>query len=200
MTDDKKTIFITGCNGRLGTAFISNFSNRYNIIGLSRKDKILPHSYVHVKGDIGNFVSIINNLPKIDCLINNAVQYNIHDPKFYNGGILNELYINLAIPYELSCYMHSIWKNIVGNFSILNISSIAGINFYNINQTTYAMCKTAMNRMTLDMNKAFMPMVRVNAIAPNSFPSYIATSKVIEIMSSIIDSENINGQIIEIDK
>lgn len=197
-TDVKKTVLITGCGGRLGKAFIENFSNHYNIVGISSKEQA-QSNYTHIKSDLSNFIGIIKTLPKIDCIINNAAHYNIHDPKTYPGGILEEFYVNVVFPYEFSCHMYNVWKNMDGYFSILNISSVASINFYNINQTSYAMCKTSMNRMTVDLNRSFMPKVRVNAIAPNSFPAYTKTENLLNMMSTIIDNDIINGQIIVMD-
>lgn len=188
----KKKVIITGCSGRLATQFIAAFSNKYDITGISRKPKNNSLEYNHIQLSLCNYSSVISS--DIDCWINNAYFYNMQEPQNYNGKFLEEIYIGLVLPYEISCALYDVWHNSGMDKSILNISSISGINFYSTNQTTYSACKAGLNRMTQDLSKSFLPKVRVNAIAPNSFPYYVSFDTLNHSMIRFIDG-NETGQI-----
>lgn len=188
----KKTVVITGCGGRLGQQFISCYQNTYNIYGISTKDKRNNLQYNHIEKGLTVYNEIIDSIPDIDCWINNAYSYNMIDPKNYDHGFLQEIQIGLVVPYESSCYLYKTWQNKnnwSANKSILNISSIAGINFYDISQTTYGACKSGMNRMTIDLAKSFAGKIRVNAICPNSFPYYVTYETLLSSMQNFIEGK-----------
>lgn len=186
----KKNVVITGCGGRLGQQFISCYQNTYNIYGISTKNKNNTFQYNHINTGLGRYNEIIDSIADIDCWINNAYAYNMIDPKEYSHGFLQELHVGLVVPFESACYLYKKWDT-KGDWSrnknILNISSIAGVNFYDITQTTYGSCKSAMNRLTIDLAKSFTGKVRVNAICPNSFPYYVSYETILNSMQNFIE-------------
>lgn len=183
-------VVITGCGGRLGQKFIEAYGDRYNIYGVSSKPKNSSLNYHHISTNLSRYNEIIDSIDEIDCWINNAYAYNMISPKQYSHGFLQELHVGVVIPYEASCYLYNKWakqKDWTRNKSILNISSIAAVNFYDVSQTTYASCKSAMNRMTTDLAKTFAGKVRVNAICPNSFPYYVSYEALFRSMCRLIE-------------
>jgi len=215
-----KTVVITGCTGVLATKFIELYHDVYRIIGISRKQektiKNKPISipfyaysqYSHIQiNDLyedKNVVieEILQTYGSIDCWINNAASSVWETPALYNRGFLDELKINVVAPFEISCLLwQSSWfytpeDNKANNRSIVNVSSTASLRHYSTEQTCYAASKVALNRITQDLSKSFEG-IRVNAIAPNSFPSIVTVEEVCREMVSLIEG-SMNGEIREI--
>lgn len=189
----KKSVVITGCGGRLGQQFIQKYQDQYDIYGVSSKVKNNNFRYNHIQSSLSRYNEIIDNISNIDCWINNAYNYNMLDPKKYQHGFLQEVHVGVVIPHDSACYLFNKWKQSGDwskNKSILNISSIAAVKFYDISQTTYAACKSALNRITVDLAKSFVGKVRVNAICPNTFPYYVPYDVLFNSMINFIDGND----------
>jgi NAD(P)-dependent dehydrogenase (short-subunit alcohol dehydrogenase family) len=126
----------------------------------------------------------------IDLVINGAVMRS-YTPLLKPGLIdcAEALFqINLHAPLRLSAGLaQTIWRsdpeaNIRRNRNIINISSTAGLFVYpDVGQALYASSKAAMNHLTYHMASEFWDIgVRVNAIAPNTFPGIVPIERVLE--------------------
>lgn len=147
---------------------------------------------------------------RIDVLINNAVHSvwdSIVDSDRLIKSASKQFETNVLVPMKLSRIIAKrFWqkegqRNVQMNRNIINVSSIAAINLYeNIGQSVYAASKAALNQATLHMASEFARFgVRVNAVAPNSFPRIIPTEAVVEQISKL-DSGVDTGKIICVDR
>jgi NAD(P)-dependent dehydrogenase (short-subunit alcohol dehydrogenase family) len=86
------------------------------------------------------------------------------------------------------------------NRNVVNVSSVAGLRIYSgLGQSIYASSKAALNQLTGHMAGEFAPLgVRVNATAPNSFPSIIPTSRAADAIVRL-DEGTESGVIVVVD-
>ncbi|MBI1332727.1 MAG: SDR family NAD(P)-dependent oxidoreductase [Armatimonadetes bacterium] len=83
---------------------------------------------------------------------------------------------------------------------VINISSISGMQvFPNMGQSSYSASKAGLNFLTMHLADEFRAFgIKVNAIAPDAFPSRIATSRVAEAIVRL-DSSEVTGKILVIE-
>lgn len=147
---------------------------------------------------------------RIDLLINNAVLYvldSIVDSDKLIGSASQQFETNVIVPMKLSKIIAKrFWqkegknRNQQMNRHIINVSSISAMNVYeNMGQSIYGASKAALNQASLHMASEFARFgVRVNAIAPSSFPHIISTESVVEHMRRL-DCGTDTGKILCID-
>jgi NAD(P)-dependent dehydrogenase (short-subunit alcohol dehydrogenase family) len=89
--------------------------------------------------------------------------------------------------------------NARSNRNVINISSSAGSFVYpDQGQSLYATSKAALNHLTYHLASELWDFgVRVNAVAPDSFPGRVATAEVLDAIRDL-DSSNKTGQIVSI--
>jgi len=113
---------------------------------------------------------------------------------------------NVLAPLNLSLVVarrywasHQI-ENRILNRNIVNVSSVAGLRLYSgLGQSLYASSKAALNHLTVHMAAEFGAIgVRVNATAPNSFPSVIPTSRVTDSIICL-DGSSETGVVVVVD-
>jgi NAD(P)-dependent dehydrogenase (short-subunit alcohol dehydrogenase family) len=115
------------------------------------------------------------------------------------------LKINVLGPIRLSVAIaRALWKsgcteNQRRNRNIVNISSSAGLFVYpDQGQTLYGMSKAALNHSTYHLAIEFWDIgIRVNALAPDTFPGRVSTAKVVDTIIDLDASEQ-TGQIISL--
>lgn len=146
----------------------------------------------------------------IDLLINNAVHSvwdSIVDGERLIASASKQFETNVIVPMKLSRIIaRRFWqkegqgRNLQMNRHILNVSSMAAVKVYeNQGQSVYAASKAALNQATLHMASEFARFgVRVNAVAPNSFPGLIPTEAVVEYMRRL-DAGTDTGKIRVVD-
>jgi NAD(P)-dependent dehydrogenase (short-subunit alcohol dehydrogenase family) len=80
--------------------------------------------------------------------------------------------------------------NLRANRNVLNVSSTAGLFVYpDLGQGLYSCTKAALNQLTYHLASEFWDLgVRVNALAPDTFPGRISTEKVLEAMIAFDES------------
>jgi NAD(P)-dependent dehydrogenase (short-subunit alcohol dehydrogenase family) len=113
---------------------------------------------------------------------------------------------NVLLPLRLSTLIADLyWKdreaeNREFNRSIVNVSSTSGLYVYpGTGQSVYSASKAALNYLTLHMADEFSAIgVRVNALAPTSFPSLIPTESAAEGIRRLSESDA-NGRILVMD-
>lgn len=211
----KGVILLTGCTGVLGTAFTERYKEQFHIVGVARNEPPKkPDGYHFLQADITKDIDqitdwVLGHFNKVDLLINNAVYYNL---KPFNAidheKMALEFQTNVIAPVELSNQLlKKCWEgegkaqNLAQGRSIVNVSSISGVNNYlGLGQGSYSSTKAAMNTATIHMATDYEPFgIRVNAVAPTTFPLYISTNSVCEAILELHQSD-LNAQVKVLDK
>jgi NAD(P)-dependent dehydrogenase (short-subunit alcohol dehydrogenase family) len=114
--------------------------------------------------------------------------------------------INLQAPLRLSVGLaQALWRsdpadNLRLNRNIINVSSTAGLFVYpDLGQALYGTSKAALNHLTYHLASEFWDIgVRVNAIAPNSFPGIVSTGRVLEAITTF-DAGSHTGEVLRLE-
>jgi NAD(P)-dependent dehydrogenase (short-subunit alcohol dehydrogenase family) len=147
---------------------------------------------------------------RIDILVNGAAAS--HWAPMLNGGKLLEnahqhFETNVLLPLRLSTLVADyFWndrtaENRSYNRSVVNISSTAGVYIYpGQGQSIYSASKAALNYLSMHMGDEFNLLgVRVNALAPTTFPRLIPTETVADSVRRLAESDA-NGRILILDE
>jgi len=208
----KKVVVLTGCTGQLGTYFTHTHNDRYTIIGIARNK---PETYAgdaFFQADITEnpsqiINSIMNEYGCIDVLVNNAAIYGHGQLTGKQTDVFTEeLKTNCVAPLALSnSIFERFWlpagvnENKLMGRGVVNVSSIAGIQMYSA-KGSYSTTKAALNMLTKHMALEYYNYgIRVNALAPNTFPTLISLEKVVSSMVDLIEG-SMNGVIMVLDK
>jgi NAD(P)-dependent dehydrogenase (short-subunit alcohol dehydrogenase family) len=161
-------------------------------------------------GEIERVVELtLARFDRVDLLVNAAVN-SIWAPMLDATSLVDsaarQLSMNVIVPLQLSAMLgREIWRdarldNEAANRNVVNLSSIAGVNIYpGLGQSVYSATKAALNFLTLHMADEFGYIgVRVNAIAPNSFPSAVSVESVSEAVVQFDQSPD-TGRILVLD-
>lgn len=114
--------------------------------------------------------------------------------------------VNILAPLRLThelctrVWIASTEENRRRNRNVINISSTAGVYVYpGQGQSAYAASKAALNHFTLHLADELAVLgVRVNAVAPNSFPGIVAVGDVVAAMRALDDGKA-TGDILVVD-
>jgi NAD(P)-dependent dehydrogenase (short-subunit alcohol dehydrogenase family) len=109
-------------------------------------------------------------------------------------------HINLQAPLRLSVGLaQALWRSNPAD-NIVNLSSTAGLFVYpDLGQALYGTSKAALNHLTYHLASEFWDIgVRVNAIAPNTFPGIVATERVLEAIAAF-DAGSQTGEVLRLD-
>lgn len=146
---------------------------------------------------------------RIDFLVN-AAAVAFWAPMLDGGRLLEnaqqQFETNVMLPLRMSTLVADyFWKdreveNRQFNRSVVNISSLAGMYIFpGQGQSIYSASKAALNYLSMHMGDEFSDIgVRVNALAPNSFPSLIPTETAAEGVRRLAESDA-NGRILVMD-
>ena len=146
---------------------------------------------------------------RIDLLLNAAV-YSFWGPMIDSDRLLDsvlpQFQVNVGVPLKLSGLIaRHFWRgreqeNTDMNRHILNMSSIAGLHIYpDLGQSVYSASKAALNYLTYHMADEFHSVgVRVNAVAPNTFPEIVPTETVVSAIARL-DRGKQTGKILVLD-
>lgn len=212
--EDHKVVLMTGCTGRLGTFFLHNYKHIYTIIGVARRDPAFPvDGFEFIRGDIcweaEKIVdTVLQKYGRIDTLIHSAAYSRWVELKNkLPNEFSNELRTNLIAPLELSNkILHASWikegcgENQKKNRSIVHMGSMAGAKLYtDSGQGAYASTKAALHMLTKHMASEYREYgIRVNALAPNSFPRLVSLERVCKRIIAYIEG-TANGEIAVLD-
>tara|TARA_B000000557_G_C20749117_1_gene432123 strand:+ start:130 stop:900 length:771 start_codon:yes stop_codon:yes gene_type:complete len=192
---NKKTIFLTGGTGLLGTKFLEKLSEKqYTIIYTSRKkncikitNKLLnlgAQGVFHIQADLENEKDLKKIVSQLelkkmfpDVLINNARNNNYS--KTDKFGIVStknwigELYMSVILPYKLSVSLAKMKSSKLNK--IINISSFYGVRVPRMELydkpehesiISYGTSKAAMNHLTKELSiRLTNKKISVNAIS-----------------------------------
>lgn len=143
---------------------------------------------------------------RIDLLINAAVSYQFasltNEQSLADAA--SQLAVNTLLPVRLAArvaqahWRHSADENRHRNRNVVNLSSISATETY-AGQGMYSAGKAALNALTRHMARDYAALgVRVNALAPTSFPSLVPTGAVVDRIRSL-DGGDMSGSILVID-
>lgn len=115
--------------------------------------------------------------------------------------------LNATIPVRLAATAGRLYwcdraqDNVANNRNVVNISSLAGSGVVpNIGLGPYSASKSALNFLTCHLAEEFQGIgVRVNALAPTTFPDVLPTSSVSDEIVAL-DQGPLNGHIVELDE
>jgi NAD(P)-dependent dehydrogenase (short-subunit alcohol dehydrogenase family) len=162
-------------------------------------------------GEIDRVVDMaLARFGRIDLVINAARDWkltNATQPDTIAASLEAEFNYNVIIPARLAAtVLQKFWRdrdveNRKERRNVINMSSISGLHIYpNVGQAAYSASKAAENYLTRHMSNEYAPYgVRVNALAPNTFPAIVSTNAVIEAALRM-DREDHNGRVLSIDK
>jgi NAD(P)-dependent dehydrogenase (short-subunit alcohol dehydrogenase family) len=115
--------------------------------------------------------------------------------------------VNAIVPVRLAAAVaQKFWRdcgeeNVKMNRNVVNVSSTAGLYVYpDSKQASYSASKAALNHLTCHMANEFRSFgVRVNAVAPNTFPALVTTESAAQAIVRL-DRGKVNGRILVLDE
>ena len=147
---------------------------------------------------------------RIDLLVHAAAYYlwsAITDTEKYLESIGPQLDLNVTVPLKLTALVvREFWRDRAGenrehNRNVINLSSVSGLAVYiGLGQSIYSASKSALNVLSCHLSHELRPVgVRVNAIAPTSFPLLIPTESVCESILRL-DNGGMTGSVVVLDQ
>jgi NAD(P)-dependent dehydrogenase (short-subunit alcohol dehydrogenase family) len=147
---------------------------------------------------------------RIDFLVNAAVYYHwspMIDDDALAMSAEQQFLINAIVPLRLSlAVVRACWRdrqadNAAYNRCIVNVSSTSGLHVYpGTGQSIYSASKAALNYLTCHMADEFRRIgIRVNGVAPTSFPSIVKTETVAAAIDRMMESD-ITGRLLVLDR
>ncbi|WP_046867880.1 SDR family oxidoreductase [Microvirga massiliensis] len=147
---------------------------------------------------------VVQTCGRVDLLVNAAARRD-WSPLLTPGAVDSAdqlLAVNLLAPLRLTievakrCWLSDPYGNIRNSRNVVNIASSAGLFVYpDLGQALYATSKAALIHLTYHLASELWDLgVRVNGVAPNTFPGLVATDDVIDAVLDF-DHGNKTGQI-----
>lgn len=219
---DKKVVLLTGCTGTFGSKFIELYADKYSIIGVARMPPATPaETFDYFQADLtedyeGAVDYTLERYGRLDVLINNAASSNVDAAlkPVRPVGFAYQMQLNAVTPFELIRYAFSrFWnqagreENLSRNRNVINMGSLlsarhvrlAGAYEGHYGYACYAATKRALSALTKNLSYELERHgVRINLLAPGSFPSALPTELVCETCVRIESSEH-NGTVTTID-
>ncbi len=203
MTDDRKTLLLTGASRGIGHATVKRFEREgWRVLTCSRHpfDERCPWpngEASHIQIDLADPARTMEAIEvirdkldgKLHALVNNAGI----SPKGPGGSRLSSIdtdlrdwgkvfHVNFFAPIVLARGLQAELSAAGG--SVVNVTSIAGSRVHPFAGAAYATSKAALKALTREMAHDFGPLgVRVNAIAPGEIETSIlspGTEKIVE--------------------
>ena len=160
--------------------------------------------------DVRRLVDVaLTRFGRIDLVVNAAAwstRQSALDERAFTASLERHLHTNVVAPARLVVAVaRASWQdrpdeNRVRNRNVVNVSSTAGVYLYpGLDQTAYATSKAALNFLTVHLASELEVLgVRANATAPNGFPHYVPTERVLDSIMSF-DEGRMTGQILVLD-
>jgi NAD(P)-dependent dehydrogenase (short-subunit alcohol dehydrogenase family) len=164
-----------------------------------------------VEDDVARVVEIaLARFGRIDLLVNAAGRStwgSALDQRVFAASLDGHFRVNVLAPAMLAVTIaREYWQgraeeNRRANRNVVNVSSTAGLYVYpDLGQSAYGVSKAALNFLSLHLAAEFEVVnVRVNAIAPNTFPGLVPTEKVLEGIGRLDEGQD-NGRLLVVDE
>lgn len=144
---------------------------------------------------------------RVDMLINAAATRRF-SPLLADGseaGAADVFAVNVLAPLRLSLSLaRAFWRadpgaNLELNRNVVNVGSTAGLHVYpDTGQALYASSKAALHHLTYHLASEFWDLgVRVNAVAPDTFPGRVAIAEVLDAIAAF-DASSETGSVREL--
>lgn len=169
------------------------------------------HADLAQPGEVERVVDLVMaRYGRVDLLVNNAAATAFHPLGLADGeqalaDVDAFFRLNVGVPMRFAVRIaQRFWQthdvdNRRLNRNVVNVSSLSGHRVYGGGQGIYASTKAALNHLTRYLAVEFEQFgVRVNAIAPTSFPALIPSETVAEAIVKL-DREKVNGKILAVD-
>jgi NAD(P)-dependent dehydrogenase (short-subunit alcohol dehydrogenase family) len=169
------------------------------------------HTDLEKEGEVEHVVDLVlARHGRVDLLVNNAAVSAFHGRGTIDGeAALNDFgryfALNVGVPMRFAVRLaQRFWSsrdvdNRAHNRNVVNVSSLSGSRVYPGGQALYASTKAALNHLTRYQAEEFAAFgVRVNGLAPTSFPSLIRTEAVADAVVRL-DRESVTGKILALD-
>jgi NAD(P)-dependent dehydrogenase (short-subunit alcohol dehydrogenase family) len=146
---------------------------------------------------------------RIDMVVN-AAAHSVWAPLVDSDRALDsaarQFRINTLVPARLAVLIaRAFWRdrdqeNRAFNRNVVNVSSTAGIRVHKgMGQSIYSASKVGLNYLTRHMAHEFSRFgVRVNALAPDSFPGRVPTRKVVRALAEL-DQAAVSGRVLVVE-
>jgi len=142
----------------------------------------------------------------VDLLVNAAAAVHLApllSDQFSTSQLMRMFEVNTSAPLRLAIELaNRFWRSRVDentalNRGIVNVSSTSGAYvFPDIGQAGYSASKSALNMLTSHMAEEFSALgIRVNCVAPDSFPARITTESVCDVIARV-DRDAVTGQML----
>jgi NAD(P)-dependent dehydrogenase (short-subunit alcohol dehydrogenase family) len=152
---------------------------------------------------------VLDTLGRVDLLINAAAvrQFAPLLAATTEAAAETVLRVNVLAPLWLSLGLaRAHWRdnpdaNVKLNRNVINVSSTAGRFVYeDLGQGLYATSKAALEHLTYHLASEFWDLgIRVNAVAPDTFPGRVPISEVVDAIVALDESRD-TGQIVQISR
>jgi NAD(P)-dependent dehydrogenase (short-subunit alcohol dehydrogenase family) len=147
---------------------------------------------------------------RIDLVVHAATRYTwsaITDTETYVESLDPQFDLNVKVPLKITALIvRQFWRdraeeNLAHRRNVINVSSISGLSVYpGLGQGIYSASKAALNMLSIHLAHELDPLgVRVNALAPTSFPHLIPTEDVCDAIVQI-DQGDATGGVIVLDR
>jgi NAD(P)-dependent dehydrogenase (short-subunit alcohol dehydrogenase family) len=214
-TIERRVCLLTGASGTLGRNLRELLVERYEFVAVYRSRPVQSDVF-SIEADLtkdGECERVVNDalsrFDRIDLVINAAMVSTwgrMLDSEPLQNSAPNQFSTNVIVPLRVSCAVARLfWQDHVSenrskNRSVINISSVSGHNLYpGEGQSVYAASKAALDHLTGHMALEFAEIgVRVNAVAPNSFPGVVPIGRVVQAIEGL-DLRKDTGTIVVVD-
>ncbi|MEU8895319.1 SDR family NAD(P)-dependent oxidoreductase [Nocardia sp. NPDC048505] len=147
---------------------------------------------------------------RVDLLVNNASYAGYHTNGLVDGdaaladfgatfGTNVEVPLRMSVRLAQRAWLHDAERNRARNRNVVNVSCASGAEVYSGGQALYSASKAALNHLTRHLAREFTEFgVRVNAIAPNTFPGVTPVENVLRAIYEL-DSGAMTGGVFDVD-
>ncbi len=211
---ERRVCLLTGASGTLGSEIRARLADRYDFAAVyySRpvEDVFSIRADLTGQGECERIVeAALDRFGRIDLVVNAAVFSrwgNMLESIHLVDSAATQFLLNAVVPLRIACAAARLsWEDVIeenrsSNRNVINISSISGQNiFAGEGQGVYAASKAALDHLTGHMALEFAAIgVRVNAVAPNSFPRNVPTTRVVSAIENL-EGGNDTGTIVVVD-
>jgi C-7 ketoreductase len=218
---EKRVLLLTGCTGIFGSKFVEMYADQYSIVGVSRTPPTSVRAFDYFQGDLAaNYEAVVDyaldRYGRLDVLINNAASKNIDAAlkAVRQSSFADQMQLNAIVPLELVRYVFSRFWSHAGalenrrqNRNVVNMGSILSARHVRLrgayeghySYACYSATKRALSALTKNLSYELEPHgVRINLLAPGSFPNEQPTELVCRAAAEI-EASNQNGTVTTVD-